>query len=305
LFSRQMDIPPFASEHLTRLLNRLAFQINATAARRDPDSIHDLRVAIRRFSQGLVVFKTSFASKKPKKIRRVLKEALASAGRVRDCDIAAQLLAKHKTPGLGPLSLKLAARRKAAVAELLVILKHWKARRLSAKWRRDLEAARVPEPARLPALEDLARGILPRDARKFLACGARAARPRAAAEELHLFRIAAKKFRYSLELFTAWYPVAAPAWIERLKEVQQLLGSVNDCRTTRLLVSGFGVYPKLDRALKRRQDRKMAGFRRYWGKEFGGRSAIRPLVAALSRPGPARKPAGRATAPRSSAAAGA
>jgi len=300
-----MDIPSFASEHLSRLLNRLAFQINATAARRDADSIHDLRVAIRRFSQGLVVFKSSFASKKPKKVRRVLKEALAAAGRVRDCDIAAELLSKRKMPGLGRLRQRLATRRKAAVAELVAILKQWKVRHLSSKWRRDLEAARHPAPSSLPALEDLARDILPRDARKFLACGARAARKGASAEELHLFRIAAKKFRYSLELFTAWYPIAAPAWIDRLKQVQQLLGSVNDCRSTRLLVSGFGSYPKLDRALKRRQDRKMAEFRSYWETQFAERAAIRPLVSALSRPGAPRKPAGRANAARTSAAAGA
>ena len=300
-----MEPALLASEHLNRLLNRLAFQINATALRRDPDSVHDLRVAIRRFSQGLVIFKTFFVSKKPKKVRRAMKEGLAAAGRVRDCDIAAELLAKRKIPGLSRLEQKLALRRKTAVAELQTILKNWKARRLSSKWRRDLETARHPSPSSLPSMEELARHTLPRDARKFLASGARAARARGSAEELHLFRIAAKKFRYSLELFTDWYPAAAPAWIERLKQVQQVLGSVNDCRSTRLLIAGFGRYAKLDRALKRRQDRKMTEFRRYWETQFGERSSIRPLLAALSRPMTERKPAGRATAARSSAAAGA
>lgn len=285
-----MDTLEFASDQLTRLLNRLVYQVNATIARRDSDAIHDLRVAVRRLAQGLIVFKPCFASKKPKKIRRFLKAIMTRAGEVRDCDIAIQLLSKIQSAGTVQLRNELNVRRRAAVDALLEGLKRWKARRLSAKWRRELEAARLLDNPSHFTIEETARQILPRDAKGFFECGEQAARPQASAEELHRFRIAAKKFRYSLELFADLYQAAASRWLERLKKTQQLLGSVNDCRAARSLISAIGIYRKIEAALKKRQERKMSEFRRFWAHEFSNTPAARQWVALLRHPGTGARP---------------
>ncbi len=43
----------YAIEQMNRLLTTLAFQVHRAAKKPGPDEIHDLRVSIRRFSQGL------------------------------------------------------------------------------------------------------------------------------------------------------------------------------------------------------------------------------------------------------------
>ena len=93
----------FASKYLVKQLDRVAFQVSTAIARRDTEAIHDLRVAMRRFAQGLVVFRPHVGSRKPKKIRRVLKQVMELAGAVRDYDVA---LASSRWGGLGPVSRK-------------------------------------------------------------------------------------------------------------------------------------------------------------------------------------------------------
>jgi hypothetical protein len=46
--------------------------------------------------------------------------------------------------------------------------------------------------------------------------------------ELHDMRIAAKRLRYTLELFKIGYPPAAAELLERVKELQELLGEIHD-----------------------------------------------------------------------------
>src|SRR5678815_1939319 len=86
----------FAYDQAYRRLGRLAFQINQTVRSRDAEAVHDLRVAIRRFSQVLRVFKPCFRGKEVRKIRRELKQIMVLAGEVRNCDIALQLMSKSQ-----------------------------------------------------------------------------------------------------------------------------------------------------------------------------------------------------------------
>ena len=52
----------YAVEQMNRLLTTLAFQVHRAAKKAGPDEIHDLRVSIRRFSQGLELFSDSSPS---------------------------------------------------------------------------------------------------------------------------------------------------------------------------------------------------------------------------------------------------
>src|SRR5262245_59865344 len=101
-----------APELLTTLLERLAFEVRRTRQIRDPESVHDLRVAIRRFAQAIEVFRPCFNTKHPKKIRRRLRNMIELAGVVRDCDISMAYLSKLRVPVPEALVAEFHSRRK-------------------------------------------------------------------------------------------------------------------------------------------------------------------------------------------------
>ena len=119
------------------LLRRLAYQLNRATG--DAESIHDLRVAIRRLSRCLHVFAPFFPGDSRKKVRRQLTELMEAAGRVRDRDIALQLLAEAGLPPRAAIATRLAAERRKASRDLLLEIRRWKGRSFSRKWRSRLE----------------------------------------------------------------------------------------------------------------------------------------------------------------------
>src|SRR4051812_33950274 len=88
---------------VVRLLDRLVHEVNLTVRSQSVEAVHDLRVAIRRFSQGLALLKHHGWSHEIKSIRKRLDELLTAAGPVRDCDIAIKLIAKYDDPAVPSL----------------------------------------------------------------------------------------------------------------------------------------------------------------------------------------------------------
>jgi CHAD domain-containing protein len=119
------------------LLRRLAYQVSRAAKSGDADSIHDLRVAIRRFSRCLRVFAQFYPDGSWKKIRRRLSELMELAGAVRDVDIAMEFLANAGGSNRELLS-KLKQERRRGQRELLQEVQHWKGLGFSKKWRTTL-----------------------------------------------------------------------------------------------------------------------------------------------------------------------
>jgi CHAD domain-containing protein len=79
--------------------------------------------------------------------------------------------------------------------------------------------------------------LLPDFSRKFYRAG-REAFEKGDSESLHEFRIAAKKFRYALELFQPLYGPQFAQKLARLKKLQDYLGHLNDLATVRLVLRG-------------------------------------------------------------------
>jgi len=120
------------------LLRRLAFQVNRASRFGDADSIHDLRVAIRRLSQCLRVFAQFFPGGSANKVRKQLRGLMRIAGEVRDRDIAAGLLAAAGVPRAAVVT-RLEAERRAAVHDLMLEIRRWQSQGFSRKWRSRLE----------------------------------------------------------------------------------------------------------------------------------------------------------------------
>src|ERR1700721_3572182 len=92
----------YAVEQMNPLLTTLAFQVHRAGKKPGPGEIHDLRVSIRRFSQGLELFADFFPKWEMKKIHRMLKRMMRVTSSIRDRDIPLDFLAESKNPAHQP-----------------------------------------------------------------------------------------------------------------------------------------------------------------------------------------------------------
>jgi CHAD domain-containing protein len=124
----------YAHGQVSSLLRKLAFCMNEAAKLRDADSIHDLRVAIRRFQQSLTIFRQFLSNGYRKKIRRRLRKIMELSGEIRNRDIAVDLMKQAGLPARSALSARLLRERKEFERELLALLDRWGECNLSDKW---------------------------------------------------------------------------------------------------------------------------------------------------------------------------
>lgn len=124
--------------HTATLLRRLAFQVRQVTIRGDEDSIHDLRVCIRRLRECLRTFEPLFPSSPRKKVRNELKKIMKSAERVRSADIALDLLKKAGLDDAAPLLLEIREQRLVYSAALQDDLKILASRPYTRTWREAL-----------------------------------------------------------------------------------------------------------------------------------------------------------------------
>jgi CHAD domain-containing protein len=127
-------IHDYAVEQMNQLLTTLAFQIHRAAKRPGPKEIHDLRVSIRRFTQGLRLFVDFFPKWEVKKIRRMLHRMMRLTSDIRDRDITLEYLKKSE----GGHRARLVKQRSAFQRQFAEMVRRWSARDFSAKWRNGL-----------------------------------------------------------------------------------------------------------------------------------------------------------------------
>lgn len=134
------SIHDFGIEQMNRLLTTLAYQVHRAAAKPGADEIHDLRVSVRRFSQGLRLFADFFPKWEVKKIRRMLKRLMRVTSAIRDRDVALEFLAEARHTAQRP---RLEKERLAYQRQFSEMLRRWSAQDFSAKWRNGLSLRSV------------------------------------------------------------------------------------------------------------------------------------------------------------------
>jgi len=117
----------------------------------------------------------------------------------------------------------------------------------------------------MTALAQEAKGTLPQLAQRFFDAGKAASQT--SGERLHEFRILAKKFRYTLELFVPVYS-GSGEWMREIKKVQSILGAMNDYRTVHSLATDLKCDKELRAALKRSEHRLARQFCQIWRERF-------------------------------------
>jgi len=271
----------FAAEQADRLLHGVTAEVTRVIKSPGTPEVHDLRVAIRRFQRVLVVLKPCFPRSESRRIRRALKRIMVQAGSVRDCDIAIRILSRLRTPESGPTAQQFRDRRDDGAKTLSASLQRWAERNLAAAWRRALQ--REAE-AKTASVEVTAKRILPRLAAELFQLGRDAVDEDASIHQIHEFRIATKNLRYTVELFGPIYGTDLIALTQQFKQVQAVLGDVNDCATvrrmlTRQKVSGQPGGKEILAALKKRQRKKTDQFRNEFGPVFADAATLKQWKA--------------------------
>ena len=123
-----------------------------------------------------------------------------------------------------------------------------------------------------------ARELLPKLAEEYFQAGRKAARERPSAKDLHRFRIATKRFRYSLEIFRSVYGASLEARIGTLRELQDLLGQLSDYHSMERLFAGD---KELELKLERAAAKKFQQFRAAWAA-FDSEGQLRRWKAYLA-----------------------
>jgi CHAD domain-containing protein len=122
-------------EQMNHLLTNLAFQVHRAGKLPGPDEIHDVRVSIRRFAQGLILYAGFFPKWEVKKVRKRLRRMMRLTSEIRNRDIALEFLdalqqVKHRP--------RLVRERLAFQRQFAQMVARWTGRDFSAKWRNSL-----------------------------------------------------------------------------------------------------------------------------------------------------------------------
>ncbi len=118
--------------------------------------------------------------------------------------------------------------------------------------------------------------VLPAMAADLYTAGRRAASGKIKAKRLHEFRLVAKRFRYTVELFQPLYGPALDGRLAKLRKLQQYLGRISDCSATAGLLKDTARKrkgAKKDLApmlgfLKKAEEKRTRDFLEFWREVF-------------------------------------
>lgn len=129
----------FILDQARQRLDRLALEAARSVDSQDEDAIHDLRVAMRRFSQSLILFPDLFPPKAAGKINRRIKKMMGRTSEVRNRDIAMAHLVGSGDKGV---LRRLGRERAGLVREFHRAMLRWQTKDFAALWRTDLRLER-------------------------------------------------------------------------------------------------------------------------------------------------------------------
>lgn len=215
----------------------------------DAEQVHDLRVANRRLREAVRVFRP-LAPKRRRRTLDRLKDLMDAAGDVRNCDIAKQLC-----------EVDLPDERAAAVVRLNGEIRRVATPRFEERLRRLAILDADPTPVR-PSASSLLATL----SREYFTLG-RAVVGNPTGARLHELRLATKHLRYAIEVFEDLAPAFAKSKLKAMKHLQDLLGNINDCRTSKHLL-GKRATPEHRTLLKTRFTQLRDQFLAHWRSEF-------------------------------------
>jgi inorganic triphosphatase YgiF len=205
---------------------------------RDPEYLHQVRVALRRLRACFSLFKTVIPQAAFAPVMNQLRQQGAALGRARDWDVFVHGMLRALREQRADESALIAFQRR-CVRLGRAHLRAAQGGVASAAWQRlwlELgqllaEGAWIEEQAALALpVDDFAANLLQQRAATLKKRGKRLQELDAAGR--HRLRIAAKKLRYAAEFFTALFPKRRlRPYIQSLAGMQEVLGGLNDAAT--------------------------------------------------------------------------
>ena len=243
----------FGKKRLLPLLEAFAKESDGVRAAEDIEYIHRMRVASRRLRAALPLFRSCFPAKKYARWSEEIKAITRALGEARDTDVQIAYLMKYQkrsekawksrrpgtleesptSPAVRYLLSGLRKQRGRLQKEVLSALDSLEKSR-AIDTMSDTLSQPLP-PLRGELKRSLAYGISPVAALRIeerlstlLAFEPWVSHKEAVAEH-HATRIAAKKLRYTLEVYAPVYRLSLKKPIRRVKAVQEILGDLHDC----------------------------------------------------------------------------
>ncbi len=209
---------------------------------RDPEAVHQARVAIRRLRSNLQTFDSLFGHEWAEGLRSDLAPLALDLGRVRDDDVLDDRLRKlaqlHPEIGNEHIAQVYGALRDQKLRDRASLIARIDGATTSRLLRRlVVEAADLPF---LPAVEAPAKALLEPVIRKRwrrLQRAVDALPPNAEFDDLHRIRILTKRVRYATEAVAPVFGRKATRFAEAAAVLQDELGELNDAVVTRAWLS--------------------------------------------------------------------
>jgi len=207
----------------------------------DIEGVHQMRVATRRLRSALRDFLPLVKKRPLRKARKTLKEIADALGAVRDQDVAILALERLQaaneidstdeqiSEGIEGLLEERRAARERAQTNLIENLDGDRLTKLHEDFTAALDrAVGKQKQTRVVSFNEAGREAVHASLDELCDLGASLYKP-FDIERLHEMRIAAKRLRYAVELFTACWGEKIAPFAVKIAEMQSLLGEVHDC----------------------------------------------------------------------------
>jgi putative phosphoesterase len=227
-------------ETLLTRTRELEDQVDGTRKNNDIEYVHKLRVASRRTRAALDLFEACFGRKLTKKWTKKIRNVTRSSGTARDADVQIAFLKnyakinedKNAARGLDYLITTYTIRRRAMQASVTKALDELEASEILGDIADSCSALRVGE-RKKPDIKTLATYGKAYDRISTKLNEVLALEPfvhdESAATKHHELRIAIKRLRYTMEIFSPLYKRGLTDQIVLMKRFQDLLGEMHDC----------------------------------------------------------------------------
>lgn len=249
----------FSAIIFNRYIEAMRQEISGVRLAKDIECIHRMRVASRRLSSALRAFEDCLPSKKKAGWQKDVRAITKALGKARDCDVQLDVIDQFNKSnpepalqaGLARLTLRLTQRRKryqSCVDSALDTLEQSRtlddmAERMARIMRRQEQTYLYTPSIYMRAYAAVSSGLF-----DFMAYEPFVSQPQCIAE-LHAMRIAAKRLRYSMEIFAPLYPGELKEDITAMRKFQDELGSLHDCDVWIALLPDF-IQSERQRTLK-------------------------------------------------------
>ena len=245
-----------------------------TASGRDPEALHDMRIASRRLRSAMLVFGRAFSRRAMRSFERDITWLGELLGRVRDLDVFLLWLRAYsrKAPESDRTVLEaiIQEREAAKLKEQQALVQALASERYTAF--KSALAEFLHQPGE--ALAGHKQGRVSRFADKSLRRLLRDVRSKAEAAgtdalKLHRVRIASKRVRYAAEFFASLYRDRLTDFVRLCKDIQDTLGLLHDAQTQLAYVESLpeaadpavaAARRRLRRALKRQAWRQYRAY---------------------------------------------